>query len=136
MNAAPQNKLARQLGAHRHEPIPNLRRDLGARFPSLSFAPALPLERFRLDSLVVTIVSGEVPDFVRFRADWHVVSFLLKGETRANWRRGQHEIRRICRPGTVSITPAKVSVRRPAVRWCCGPTVSMPLLSGKSSMTL
>jgi len=106
MDAARQNKLARQLGANRLQPVASPRHDLGARFPSLSFATDFPVERFRLESLFATIVSGEVPTFVRFRAAWHVLSFLLKGETRANWRRGQHEIRRICRPGTVSITPA------------------------------
>jgi len=106
MDAAPQNKLARRLEAYRLQPIPNPRHDLGARFPSLSFSTEFPVERFRLESLFATIVSGEVANFVRFRAAWHVLSFLLKGETRANWRQGQHEIRRICRPGTVSITPA------------------------------
>ncbi len=106
MDAARQNKLARRLGAHRLQPVVSPREELGARFPSLSFSTAFPVERFRLESLFATIVSGEVPNFVRVGALWHVLSFLLKGETRANWRRGQHEIRRICRPGTVSITPA------------------------------
>ncbi len=106
MDAARQNRIARQFGAYGLQPIANPRHDLGARFPSLSFSTKFPVERFQLESLFATIVSGEVPNFVRFRAGWHVLSFLLKGETRANWRRGQHEIRRICRPGTVSITPA------------------------------
>jgi AraC family transcriptional regulator len=106
MDATRQNKLARPVGAERLKTLPNPRHDLGAQFRSLRFSTDLPVERFRPESLFATIVSGEVPEFVRFRADWHVLSFLLKGETRANWRRGQHEIRRICRPGTVSITPA------------------------------
>jgi AraC family transcriptional regulator len=106
MDAVRQNRLARQLGAYRLQPIGNPRHDLGAQFPSLSFSNEVPGEGCRLESLRATIVSGDVPNFVRFRAAWHVLSFLLKGETRANWRRGQDEIRRVCRPGTVSITPA------------------------------
>ena len=106
MDAIRQNKLARRFGARSLETFSATYHDLGAWFPSLRFSSELPLERYRLQSLFATIVSGEVPDFVRFQACWHVLSFLLKGETRANWRRGQHEIRRICRPGTVSITPA------------------------------
>ena len=106
MDAPQQNTLARQFGAHRLRPILNHQYDLMARFPSLSVSTEFPVERFRLESLFAAIVSGEVPDFVRVRAGWHVLAFLLKGETRANWRRGQDEVRRICRPGTVSITPA------------------------------
>jgi AraC family transcriptional regulator len=94
------------LAASRLRPLPEPSVDLGARFPSVSFSTESTVERFGLDSLFTTIASGEVPDFVRFRAAWHVLSFLLKGETRANWRRGQHEVRRICRPGTVAIIPA------------------------------
>jgi len=106
MVANQQTQSARQFGFHGLQAVANLSRNLGARFPSLRFSTDFAAERFHLDSLFATIVSGEVPDFVRFRSGWHVLSFLLKGETRANWRRGRDEIRRICRPGTVSITPA------------------------------
>ncbi len=106
MNPPRPNKLARQVGGYRLSPLPNFRRDLEVRFPSLRFATNFPVEHSWPEALFATIVSGEIPDFVRFRAGWHVLSFLLKGETRANWRWGQKEIRRICRPGTVSITPA------------------------------
>jgi AraC family transcriptional regulator len=81
-------------------------RALSPGFSCLSVTSHLAVERFGLQSLFATIVSGEVPEFVRFRAAWHVLGFLLKGETRANWRCGRHEVRRVCRPGTVAITPA------------------------------
>lgn len=106
MDAIRPDDLTTELDASRFGPLPNFRHGLGARFPSLRFATEFPVERFWPETLFAMIVSGEVPSFVRFRARWHVFSCLLRGETRANWRRGQHEVRRICRPGTVSITPA------------------------------
>jgi AraC family transcriptional regulator len=106
MDGARQHPLARQPGTDDLRPLPDPRRDLEARLPSLNISTEFACERFWPESLTATIVSGDVPEFVRFRAAWHVLSFLLKGETRANWRRGHHEVRRICRPGTVSITPA------------------------------
>jgi AraC family transcriptional regulator len=106
MHAARQDQLARQVGTDDLRTLPDPRRDLGTRVPSLRITTEFACERFWPESLCVAIVSGDVPEFVRFRAAWHVLSFLLKGETRANWRRGQHEVRRVCRPGTVSITPS------------------------------
>jgi AraC family transcriptional regulator len=106
MDAIRQIQSARQLGFYRPPAPASPGRDPAAGPAPLRLLTEFPVERFRLKFLFAMIVAGEVPNFVPFRADWHLLSFLLKGETRANWRRGQDEIRRICRPGTVSITPA------------------------------
>jgi AraC family transcriptional regulator len=106
MHAARDDQSAPLLRQGTVPTVLDLRRDVGGRFPSLSFATEFACKRFWPESLFATIASGDVPEFVPLRAAWHALSFLLRGETRANWRRGQHEVRRICRPGTVSITPA------------------------------
>jgi AraC family transcriptional regulator len=82
--------------------------DLGAfcerRFPSLCPTHLLPAARYGLRHLLATITVGEIPGFAPIAARWHVVTFVLRGATRANWRWGRREVRRHCRPGSVTIT--------------------------------
>jgi AraC family transcriptional regulator len=80
--------------------------DIANHVPTLNLNCRLPTERFRLHHLDAGIGSGEVPDFLPIRLSWHVVGFVLKGETRVNWRWGRREVRRTCRPGSVTITVA------------------------------
>jgi AraC family transcriptional regulator len=52
------------------------------------------------------ITVGEIPDYVRVTPRWHDLSFIVRGDTRMNWRWGRREIRRVCGPGAVTIAVA------------------------------
>jgi AraC family transcriptional regulator len=76
--------------------------------PSLKFLNVLPVEQYQLESMYAGITAGEILDFVCLTPAWHEVSFILRGDTRGNWRWGSHrEIRRVCRPGAVTIAVAE-----------------------------
>jgi AraC family transcriptional regulator len=79
---------------------------IALQFPTLRVSHVLPIAQYQLVSMYAGITVGEIPEYVSVTPHWHDVSFIVRGDTRINWRWGRREIRRVCGPGAVTIAVA------------------------------
>jgi AraC family transcriptional regulator len=87
-------------------PSQSFRHAMTLHFPTLRVSHVLPVAQYQLDSMYAGITIGEVPEYVGITPRWHDLPFIVRGDTRINWRWGRREIRRVCGPGAVTIAVA------------------------------